>query len=79
MYAGYQAWNTRAAANQPQMEFMSMPHSRAATLHLSPRVKDTLVSNLREAMLTLVEDTSGGVHDTLMAACDPQRSLQVPD
>ena len=50
-----------------------MPHSRAATLHLSPKLNDTLVSNLREPMLTLVEDKSPGVHDTLMAACDPQR------
>lgn len=55
------------------MEFMSMPHSRAATLHMVPRVNDTLVSNLREPMLTIVEDTSPGVHDTLIAACDPQR------
>lgn len=73
MYAGYQAWNAKNAANVPQMEFMSMPHSRAAMLHMRPRVDDTLVSNLRQPMLTLVEDTSGGVHDTLMAACDPQR------
>lgn len=73
VYAGYQAWNAKNAANSPQMEFMSMPHSRAAMLHLRPRVNDTLVSNLREPIMTIVEDTSGGVHDTLMAACDPQR------
>ena len=73
MYAGYQAYTTKAAAQQPQMEFLSMPHSRAATLHLRPRKDDVLVSNLRAPLLTMVEDTSGGVHDTLMAACDPQR------
>lgn len=50
-----------------------MPHSRAATLHMRPKVNDTLVSNLREPMLVLVEDTSPGIHDTLIAACDPQR------
>lgn len=55
------------------MEYMSMAHSRAATLHLRPKVNDVLVSNLRAPMLTLVEDTSPGIHDTLMAACDPQR------
>ena len=55
------------------MEFMSMPHSRAATLHLRPRVDDTLVSNLREPIMTMVEDTSSGIHDTLIAACDPAR------
>jgi hypothetical protein len=55
------------------MEYMSMMHSRASTLHLSPRVGDTLTSNLRAPLLTVVEDTSPGVHDTLIAACDPQR------
>lgn len=50
-----------------------MPHTRAGSLHIRPKVNDVLLSNLREPMLTLVEDTSPGVHDTLMAACDPQR------
>lgn len=72
-YAGYSAWNAANAPNQPPMEFMSMPHSRAATLHLVPKVGDTMVSNLREPMMTMVEDTGPGVHDTLMAACDPAR------
>ncbi|KAK4545890.1 hypothetical protein LTR36_002454 [Oleoguttula mirabilis] len=73
LYAGYSAWNSTHAGDAPSMEFMSMPHSRAATLHMRPKVNDTLVSNLREPMLVLVEDTSPGIHDTLMAACDPQR------
>lgn len=73
LYAGYQAWNVKNAPDAPPMEFMSMPHSRAATLHLRPHLDDTLVSNLREPMLRLVEDTSSGIHDTLIAACDPQR------
>ncbi|KYG42383.1 hypothetical protein M433DRAFT_137295, partial [Acidomyces richmondensis BFW] len=73
LYAGYQAWNAKNAPNAPPMEYMSMAHSRAATLHLRPKVNDVLVSNLRAPMLTLVEDTSPGIHDTLMAACDPQR------
>jgi len=38
-----------------------------------PRVGDTLVSNLRAPLLTVMEDTSPGAHDTLVAACDPQR------
>lgn len=50
-----------------------MMHTRASTLHMSPRVNDTLVSNLRAPLMTLVEDTSPGIHDTLIAACDPQR------
>lgn len=72
MYAGYQAWN-QLQSDAPPMEYMSMTHTRAATLHLRPKVNDTLVSNLREPILTLVEDTSPGIHDTLIAACDPAR------
>ncbi|EMC97989.1 hypothetical protein BAUCODRAFT_129775 [Baudoinia panamericana UAMH 10762] len=73
LYAGYQAWNSHHAADAPPMEFMSMPHSRSASLHMRPKVNDTMISNLREPMLTLIEDTSPGIHDTLIAACDPQR------
>ena len=54
-------------------EFMSMEHSRAGMLHLIPRVGDTLLTNVRRPILTLIEDTAGNVHDTLMAACDRTR------
>lgn len=74
IFAAYKAYEMTAAERfVPGMEYMSMKHTRASTLHLSPRVGDTLVSNLRAPLLTVVEDTSGGVHDTLIAACDPQR------
>lgn len=53
-----------------------MPHTRASTTHLVPRLNDVLVSNIREPMLTLTEDTCG-VHDTLIAACDPVRYQQL--
>lgn len=54
-----------------------MEHSRGAMLRLSPRVGDSLRSNRRRPMLTLVEDTSGGIHDTLIAACDRYRYEQL--
>lgn len=74
IYAAYKAYEQTAGdGSLPPMEYMSMMHSRATTLHLSPRVGDTLTSNLRAPLLTVVEDTSPGVHDTLIAACDPQR------
>ncbi|KAM3416571.1 hypothetical protein BST61_g8162 [Cercospora zeina] len=73
LYAGYQAWNAKHAAGAPHMEYLSLSHSRAATLHMVPRKGDTLVTNLREPILTVVEDRSVGVHDTLIPACDPQR------
>lgn len=74
---GEQVVDTWAFARPNLGEFMSMEHSRAATLHLRPRVGDVLVSNQRRPMLTLLEDTSGGVHDTLIAACDRYRYQQL--
>ncbi len=58
-------------------EFMSMEHSRGAMLRVNPRVGDTLRSNRRRPMLTLTADTSGGIHDTLIAACDRYRYEQL--
>ena len=54
-------------------EFMSMEHSRAGMLRLIPRPGDTLLSNRRRPILSMVEDNSGGIHDTLIAACDRWR------
>ena len=54
-------------------EFMSMEHSRAHILRIIPRVGDTMLTNQRRPILTLVEDTAGGVHDTVIAACDRYR------
>ena len=54
-------------------EYMSMEHSRLHLLKLRPEVGDTLVTNRRRSILTLVEDTSPGVHDTVLAACDARR------
>lgn len=52
------------------MEYLSLPHTRAATYRLVPELNDTLLTNLRNPLMTLVEDTSPGAHDTLTAACD---------
>src|SRR3984957_1317828 len=58
-------------------EHLSMEHARIAIGRLMPRVGDTLVSNARRPLLTVVEDTSPGVHDTLMASCDAERYRQL--
>lgn len=58
-------------------EFMSMEHSRASMLRLVPRVGDTLTTNRRRAILTFVADTTPGIHDTLIAACDIHRYRQL--
>ncbi len=50
-------------------EYLSMEHSRSATYHLQFRPGDTLVSNRFRSIVTYIEDTSPGWHDTLHAAC----------
>jgi uncharacterized protein YcgI (DUF1989 family) len=54
-------------------EFMSMEHTRIAIGRIIPKVGDALVTNRRRPILRLVGDTSGGIHDTLVAACDRWR------
>lgn len=68
--SGQQVIDTWAFSRANLNEFMSMEHSRAGMLRLIPAVGDALLTNHRRPILTLREDTSGGVHDTLMAACD---------
>jgi len=58
-------------------EHLSMEHTRTAIGRLMPRVGDALVSNLRRPLLTVIEDTSPGVHDTLIASCDAERYRQL--
>ena len=70
---GEQVVDTWAFNRRDLTEFMSMEHSRAGIRRLIPRVGDTLLTNHRRPILTLTEDTSGGIHDTLMAACDRYR------
>ena len=70
---GQQVIDTWAFNASDLREFMSMEHSRVALGHIMPAVGDTLVTNRRRPILTVLEDTSGGIHDTLFAACDRWR------
>ena len=70
---GQQVVDTWAFSAADLGEFMSMEHSRVAIGHIIPAIGDTLVTNRRRPILTLTEDTSGGIHDTLFAACDRWR------
>ena len=54
-------------------EFMSMESTRATNVRLNPILGDTFLTNRRRAIITLVEDTTPGIHDTVMAACDRHR------
>jgi uncharacterized protein YcgI (DUF1989 family) len=58
-------------------EFLSMPHLRAVLGGVFPKAGDALVTNQRRPILTLEEDTSPGIHDTLIAACDRYRYEQL--
>jgi uncharacterized protein len=62
------AWNASDLSDH-----MSMEASRVWSQRLNPLVGDTFVTTRRLPILTLVEDTSPGVHDTFMAACDCHR------
>ena len=54
-------------------EFMSMDATRATLKKLIADVGDSYLSNRRRPILTVEEDTSAGIHDSLMAACDNER------
>ncbi|KAF2659232.1 hypothetical protein K491DRAFT_577733, partial [Lophiostoma macrostomum CBS 122681] len=72
MYAAYSAYQKMGPhdSSQPPMEYLSLPHTRAATHRLVPEIDDTLLTNLRSPIMTLIEDTTPGGHDTLTSACD---------
>ena len=71
--SGTQVVDTWAFNAADLHEFMSMEHSRVAIGRLVPRAGDALVTNRRRRILAVVEDNSGGVHDTLFAACERWR------
>ena len=54
-------------------EALSTAHTRSCLERLTPAVGDAFYSSRRRPMLTLVEDTSPGVHDLLLSACDQAR------
>ncbi|OUL96676.1 DUF1989 domain-containing protein [Paraburkholderia hospita] len=54
-------------------EFLSFEHTRAYIDKIIPQPGDPLVTNHRRPIAELVADTSPGVHDTLIAACDLYR------
>ena len=54
-------------------EYMSMEHTRSTIDKFMPEVGEAFLTNRRRPILTIVEDTTPGVHDTLNAACDTHR------
>lgn len=70
---GTQVCDTWAFSDANPAEFLSWEHARAWIDRIIPRPGDPLVTNRRRPILTLIEDTSPGIHDTLIAACDLYR------
>jgi uncharacterized protein YcgI (DUF1989 family) len=58
-------------------EYHNAPHTRVECGRLFPRAGEQFWSNRRRPILTLVADDSPGVHDMLMAACDPERFVRL--
>ncbi|WP_372506757.1 urea carboxylase-associated family protein [Actinomadura madurae] len=64
------------AAGDPA-EFASMSHSRASLRTIRPAVGSTFVTRRREPLITLVADSSPGIHDMTMPPCDRWRYRQL--
>ena len=54
-------------------EFLSNEHTRSCLEKLIPQVGDHLYSTQRRPILSIVADTSPGIHDLLLSACDIER------
>ena len=74
---GSQVVDTWAFNADDLAEFMSMEHTRSVLLKLIPATGDAYYSNKRRAIVTMTQDTSNGIHDTLLAACNTQRYEQL--
>lgn len=59
------------------LETLSIQHSRNMWYRLQPRAGDQLWTQRRRPILTLSEDSSPGVHDTLFPCCDAKRYEQL--
>jgi uncharacterized protein len=70
---GEQVVDTWAFNAEDLSEHMSMEHSRPHLGRIIPVIGDAMLTNKRRPILTFVEDTSGGIHDTIIAACDRYR------
>ena len=70
---GQQVVDTWAFNRADLTEFMSMEHCRTSWGGVMAKTGASMVTNHRRPILTLLEDTTTGIHDTLLAACDRYR------
>lgn len=69
---GSQAVDTWAFNAADPSEFLSLEHTRSRLSRVIPRVGDGLFTTKRRVILTITEDASPGIHDTLLCACSPE-------
>ncbi len=74
---GSQVVDTWAITTGPSRRQLSMPHTRVILNRVSVRAGDQLFDDARQPILLIEEDTSPGVHDTLIPACDLARYRQL--
>jgi uncharacterized protein len=70
---GTQVVDFWAVSLEDPSEYLSMVHTRSTIFKSWPRAGDLLYTNRREPILRFTEDTSPGIHDTVIAPCDPAR------
>lgn len=75
--SGHQVCDFWAFAETNHHEHLSMAHLHTSLGSIFPKVGDALVSNQRRPLMTLMQDTSPGVHDTIVACCDHARYQQL--
>jgi uncharacterized protein YcgI (DUF1989 family) len=75
--AGGQVADVWAFVAGCEREYASAEHTRAALGKLFPEVGEEFVTNRRRPILRLEADSSPGLHDMLIAACDPHRYAQL--
>lgn len=74
---GQQVVDTWAVLTEDTDIVLSTAHTRMALGRVYIRAGDTLVASDRQPLLELVSDTSRGLHDTLVPACDRVRYEQL--
>ncbi|MBH67175.1 MAG: aminomethyltransferase [Rhodospirillaceae bacterium] len=74
---GHQVVDTWVFNSLDLDEFLSNEHMHEKLNSLFPQVGKPIYTNKRRAIAILEEDTSPGVHDTVMAACDIYRYQQL--
>lgn len=67
---GTQVVDSWAFSAEDPGEWMSMEHTRSVNSRITVAVGDACLSNRRRPMLCMTEDTSPGIHDTLLCACN---------